>query len=131
MELLKMILAAVLLVYFFCQIAIVMSDDPSDISNTSSASVIGSLNERVWNKYLYCEFGDFTSSIADILNNISSNNTIVNITTDVILSSNMALEGLENIVIIGDSNPVVKCNDVGAVKFISCKNIPIECVHLS
>ena len=36
------------------------------------------------------------------------------------------LENLENITIIGHRNPVVKCNDVGAVKFISCKNVTIE-----
>ncbi|XP_065894207.1 metabotropic glutamate receptor-like protein P [Dysidea avara] len=74
-----------------------------------------------------CVSGNFTfHSIDDILNNISSDNTIVNITTDVVLSSNVILEGLENIMIIGHRNPVVKCNDVGAVKFISCKNITIE-----
>ena len=38
----------------------------------------------------------------------------------------MTLEGLENITIIGHRNPVVKCNDVGAIRFISCKNVTIE-----
>ena len=42
------------------------------------------------------------------------------------LSSKETLEGVENITIIGHRNPVVKCNDVGAVKFISCKNVTIE-----
>ena len=35
----------------------------------------------------------------DILNNISSNNTIVNSATGVVLSSNVALEDFENIII--------------------------------
>jgi len=63
--------------------------------------------------------------IADILNKTSSNNISI-ITTDGVLSSYVTVEGLENITIIGHGNPVVKCNDVGIVKFISCKNITIE-----
>jgi len=36
------------------------------------------------------------------------------------------LKGLKNITIKGHRNPVVKCKDVAAVKFILCKNITIE-----
>ena len=128
-----MITAAVLLVCLLSQIkgtTKVMSDDLSDTSHNSSddfASGSGDLTERGQDKLPCCVSGNFTFySIADILNNISSNNTIVNITTDAVLFSNVTLEGLENIMIIGHRNPVVKCNDVGAVKFISCKNITIE-----
>ena len=106
-----MTIVAVLLVCLFSQVTKVTSGDSSDTSENSSDDVSGN-----------CTF----HSINDILNNISSNNTIVNITTDVVLSSNVTLEGLENIMIIGHRNPVVKCNDVGAVKFISCKNVTIE-----
>ena len=128
-----MITAAVLLVCLFSQIkgtTKVMPDDLSDTSHNSSDdfnSGSGDLTERGQDKLPCCVSGNFTFySIADILNNISSNNTIVNITTDVELFSNVTLEGRENIMIIGHRNPVVKCNDVGAVKFISCKNITIE-----
>ena len=68
----------------------------------------------------------FIIPIADFLNNISSDNVVVNITTDVVVSSIVTVECLKNITIIGNRNPVVKCNDVGAVKFISCKNVTIE-----
>ena len=44
-------------------------------------------------------------------------------TDDIVLLSIVAIEGLENITISGHGNPVVKCNDAGAVKFISCKNV--------
>ena len=42
------------------------------------------------------------------------------------LSSKVTIEGVENITIIGHRNPAVKCNDFGAIKFISCKNVSIE-----
>ena len=135
MELLKISIAAILLMCLFRQIegtTNVMLDDLSDTSqNRSDDFVSGSddLKKRDQDKprHSCCASGDFTfRSVDDILNNISSNNTVVNITTDVELSSIVTLEGLENIMIIGHRNPVVKCNDVGTVKFISCKSITIE-----
>ena len=65
-------------------------------------------------------------SIVDVLNNVTTSNTIINISTDVVLSSNVTLEGLNNITIIGQGNPTVNCNDIGSVKFVSCNNITIE-----
>ena len=64
-------------------------------------------------------------SIVDILNNVT-NNTIINISTDVVLSSNVIREGLNNITIIGQGNPTVKCSGIGSVKFVSCNNVTIE-----
>ena len=126
MELLT--IAAVLLMCLFSQIEGALSDNSQNRSD-DFVSGTGDLNEREQDepRPFCCVSGNFTfHSITDILNNISSNNTIVNITTDVELSSIVTLKGLENIMIIGHRNPVVKCNDVGAVKFISCKNITIE-----
>ena len=126
-----MIIAVVLLVCFFFQIkgaTKVMSDDTFQSRSDGFGSGSGGLNERGQDKHPCCVSGNLTfHSIADILNNISSDNTIVNITTDAALFSTVTLEGLENIIIIGYSNPVLKCTDVvGAVKFISCRNITIE-----
>jgi len=128
-----MITAAVLLVCFIYQIAgstKVMSDSSYDAPWSSDDEYFASGsgdNEGGQGELPCCVSGNFTfHSTADSLNNISSNNTIVSITTDVVLSSNVALEGLENITIIGHSNPVVRCNDFGAIKFISCKNVTIE-----
>ena len=42
------------------------------------------------------------------------------------LSSNVTLEGLNNITIIGQGNPTVNSNDIGSVKFVSCNNVTIE-----
>ena len=65
-------------------------------------------------------------SIFDVLNNVTTSNTIINISTDVVLSSNVTLEGLNNITIIGQGNPTVNCNDIGSVKFVACNNVTIE-----
>ena len=64
--------------------------------------------------------------IDDVLNNVTTSNTIINISTDVVLSSNVTLEGLSNITIIGQGNPTVNCNDIGSVKFVSCDSVTIE-----
>ncbi|XP_065895657.1 uncharacterized protein [Dysidea avara] len=104
-----------------------LNDVPGNNDDEDYASGSGGGNERAHYKIPCCISGNFTfHPIDDILKNISSDNTIVNITTDVVLSSNVTLEGLENIMIIGHRNPVVKCNDVGTVKFISFKNLTIE-----
>ena len=68
-------------------------------------------------------------SIDDVLNNVTTSNTIINISTDAVLSSIVTIEGLNNITIIGQGNPTVNCNDIGSVKFISCNNITTEGVN--
>ncbi|XP_065896012.1 probable outer membrane protein pmp9 [Dysidea avara] len=68
-------------------------------------------------------------SIDDVLNNVTTSNTIINISTDVVLSSIVTIEGLNNITIIGQGNPTVNCNDIGSVKFVSCDNVTIEGVN--
>ena len=132
MVLFRTTIAAVLLVYFICQIDRGSTDDPFNTSKdcedgNNFASGSCELNERGQDNLPCCVSGNFTfHSIVEILNNISSDDTIVSIRTAVVLYSSVTLEGLENIMIIGHRNPVVKCNDVGAVKFISCKNVTIE-----
>ena len=77
-----------------------------------------------------CNIGNYTFySIDDVLNNVTTSNTIINISTDVVLSSIVTLKGLNNITIIGQGNPTVNCNDIGSVKLVSCNNITIEGVN--
>ena len=78
-----------------------------------------------------CNIGNYYTfySIDDVLNNVTTSNTIINISIDVVLSSNVILEGLNNITIIGQGNPTVNCNDIGSVKFVSCYNVTIEGVN--
>ena len=76
-----------------------------------------------------CTGGNYTFySMVDVLDNVTSN-IIINISTDVVLSSNVILEGVNNITIIGQGNPTVNCNDIGSVKFVSCNNVTIEGIN--
>ncbi|XP_065909024.1 probable outer membrane protein pmp6 [Dysidea avara] len=76
-----------------------------------------------------CNSGNYTFySIVDALNSVTSN-TIIKVSTDVVLPSNVMLEGLDNITIIGVGIPTVNCNDTGSVKFVSCNNVIIEGVN--
>ena len=117
---------ALLQACLFCQ---VKGDIPDDlVHNTkncsdSSATGSGDLNHNG----LSCGVsGNFTFySIDNALNKISSND-VIDIISDTVLSTIFTLEGLENITIIGHKNPVVYCNNTGAIKFISCKNVTIE-----
>ena len=61
----------------------------------------------------------------------ATSNNIINITScDVVLSSIVTLEGLDNITIIGHINSTtVLCNDIGAVKFVDCNNVTIEGIN--
>ena len=68
---------------------------------------------------------NFFHSFEDALNNLTSNVTI-HVTTDVILHSYTYLEHLENISIIGSTNPTVKCNNDGGLHFSFCHNCVIE-----
>ena len=55
-----------------------------------------------------------------------SRNVIINITTNVVLSSVVQLMNVNNISIVGHNYPVVNCNDTGALHFKSCHNITIK-----
>ena len=55
-----------------------------------------------------------------------TSNTIINIITDVELSSVMQLMDVNNISIIGHNNPTVDCNNTGALHFMSSHNITIK-----
>ena len=73
-----------------------------------------------------CSCGNYSFySIVDALNNVTSN-TVMKVSTDVVLSSNVLLVSLSNIAIIGQGNPTVNYIASGSVKFVSCFNITIE-----
>ena len=73
-----------------------------------------------------CIYGNCTCpSLYNALVNLASN-AVINITTDVELSSIIPLVDLANITITGHNNPIVNCNDSGGLHFISCYNCTIE-----
>jgi len=63
----------------------------------------------------------FDSLLKDLISN-----TILNITTDVILSSNIYLSNLQNLSIFGQMNPAIRCINDGRFHIFSCHNCVIE-----
>ena len=58
---------------------------------------------------------------------ILENNTIINITTDVVLLQSIVhLNQLNNIVIVGQNMTTVECNDSGVLNCSSCSNVTIR-----
>ena len=73
-----------------------------------------------------CIYGNCScQSLYSALANLSSN-VLINITTDVELSSIIQRVNLANITITGYNNPTVNCNNSGGLHFISCSNCTIE-----
>ena len=73
-----------------------------------------------------CVHGNFScSSLYSALANLTSN-VLINITTDVELSSIIPIVDLSNIMIIGHNYPIVNCNNSGGLHFMSCYNCTIE-----
>ena len=75
---------------------------------------------------LCCIFSNCSCpSLYTALANLTSN-TLINITTDVELSSVIPLADLANITITGHNSPTVHCNNSGGLHFISCHNCTIR-----
>ena len=73
-----------------------------------------------------CIFGNCScESLYSALANLNSN-VLINITTDVELSSVIQGVNLANITITGYNNPTVNCNNSGGLHFISCSSCTIE-----
>ena len=66
-------------------------------------------------------------SLDDALASLTTNNTVINITADVMLSSLFGAKDLVNISIIGHGNRTVRCGDNGGgLHLMSCHNCTIE-----
>ena len=94
-------------------------NDDEDYSTYGSGSDYDSLN--------YCIDDNNSSyySLHQALTNLTSN-VLINITTDVVLSSIVPLVDLANITITGHNNPTVNCNNSGVLQFTSCNSIIID-----
>ena len=73
-----------------------------------------------------CVYGSCScNSLDQALGNLTSN-TLINITTDVTLSSLVKSSDIENVSIIGHNNPTVNCKSVGRIHITFCKNCIIQ-----
>ena len=87
----------------------------------------GLLDENVpWDEAPCCTTGACTChSLLHALANLTDN-VLINITTDVVLSSIAQIVSVKNVVISGYRNPTVYCNNTGGVKFITSGYITID-----
>ena len=73
-----------------------------------------------------CVYGNYScSSLDHALANLTSN-VLINITTDVTLSSLVRASDLENVTIIGYNNPTVNCRNVSDIKFTFSRHLIIQ-----
>ena len=76
--------------------------------------------------YTCCVYGNCTCNSLDYaLANLASN-VLINITTDVMLSSIIEASNLYNVTIIGHNYPIITCRIVGALHLNHCHNNIIE-----
>ena len=95
-----------------------INDDNSHYSrDLGSGSVLSS--ECCY--YNGCSCSSFYTALANL-----TSNTLINVTTDMVLSSIIPLVDLANITITGRNNPTVNCSNSGGLHFISCYNCTIE-----
>ena len=77
------------------------------------------------NSHVCCVYGNCTcTSLDHALANLTSN-VLINITTDVMLSSLIKRSDLQNVSIIGHNSPTMKCK-IGGIHFIFCHNCIIQ-----
>ena len=75
---------------------------------------------------LCCVYGNCScNSLDHALANLTSN-VLINITTDVMLSSLVRASDLENVTIFGHNDPTVNCKHVGGIHFTFCNNCIIQ-----
>jgi len=92
-------------------------------SQHRSTDMIGVLDQ---NERPCCEIENrIYHSLDDALSNLTSN-SLITLTTDVIIASRVTLKGLHNIAIVGQGNRSINCNGTGAINFAICTNVTIE-----
>ena len=78
------------------------------------------------NSHVCCVYGNCTcNSLDHALANLTSN-VVINITTDMMLSSLIKLSDLQNVSITGHNNPTVNCKYVGGIHLTFCYNCVIQ-----
>ena len=73
-----------------------------------------------------CKFGKCPPDIIDhVLGNLTSN-SVIKITHDSMLSSNIALANLTNVSLIGSNNPLITCHEGAGLQILFSHNVAIQ-----
>ena len=75
------------------------------------------------NSLICCVYGNCSCSSLD---HALTSNVLINITTDVTLSSLVTVSNLENVSIIGHNNPTVNCRNAGGMQLTSSHHLIIQ-----
>ena len=124
----RIILAVVLSLVVQCvdgnQRTLTIIESFSDNEDTVTNSGDGGSGDG--SSLLCCVYGNCScDSFDDAMSNLTSN-VLLNITTDVMLSSLINASNLQNISIIGHNNPTVNCKGVGGIHYKFCNNCIIQ-----
>ena len=114
------ILTVVLLLFSKADQQLALNTDNCTHRTINNRGVSGSRNDG-----LLCFTGG--RNCTDLLSNVA-NNSFINITTDIVLSSKLVLKSRENITIIGHGHVTIYFQSDGAIKFVSCKNLTIKSI---
>lgn len=76
-------------------------------------------------KLVMFRYMDGNCSITNALSDLT-NNSVINITTNVELSWIVTVVSYTNILITGHNNPTVNCNNRGGLNIVSCYNFTIK-----
>ena len=101
---------------------LILIQDAIGIKESSGDQDHGSLGGGSGQSGLFANFFDF--ALDHLLGNLISNG-LINITADMTLLSIVSLKALENISIIGHSNPTVNCDNAGGIYFDNCYNCSV------
>ena len=78
------------------------------------------------NNHICCVYGSCSCNSLDHALTYLTSNVLINITTDVTLSSLAKVSDIENVTIIGHNNPTVNCKDFGRIHLNICNNCIIQ-----
>ena len=78
------------------------------------------------NNHICCAYGNCSCNSLDHALIYLTSNVLINITTDVTLSSLVKVSDIENVTIIGHNNPTVNCKDFGRIHLNFCNNCIIQ-----
>ena len=102
-------------------LCILYNDDDGDTVTNSGDGSSGDFSGLLCCVYGNCSCHSFDDALGSLTSNV-----LLNITTDVMLSSLINASNLENVSIIGHNNPTVNCNGVGGIHFTFCNNCNVQ-----
>ena len=87
---------------------------------------VNELSDAARTNTFCCVYGSCSCKSLDYALAHLTSNILINITTDVTLSSLIKPSNLENVSVVGHNNPTVNCTNVGGIHFTFCHNSKIQ-----